>query len=247
MTDWEQGIQAFREGRMREAVDRLRVAVQERDRTVSLAARFQMLSYLGAALYALGYTAEAVTVFQQAVQIAPPPAPPTDLTINLANALLASGRREDARQALLMTLSNAPGHLEAQMLLRRLDQQSPGMPVTGSTLGESSESAKKYLRTLSFSPASSGGLDPAQVRLALVQIEHYLDTLTDQLSARDRTIAGLEADLERFRQMEDALVENLINAQQLADQRKREFAMESAQPKDGPALTPLEALFQQKP
>ena len=247
MTEWQHGIQAFREGRMREAADRLRSAAEEQERTVSLATRFQTLSYLGAALYALGHAAEAVAAFEQAVLLAPPPFPPAELTINLTNAFLASGRRDDARRALLLTLRNAPGHLEAQMLLRRIDQQSPEVPLTGATLGESPESAKRYLRTLSFSPVSTGGVDAAQVRLALKQIEHYLDALAVQVSTREETIARLEAELERFRQMEDTLVENLIKAQQLADQRKREATAESASSPDSPVLTPLEALFQQKP
>ena len=185
--------------------------------------------------------------FEQAVQLAPPPLPPADLTINLANAYLATGRRDDARRALMTALSNAPGHLEARMLLQRLEQQAPDAPTTGATLGESPESAKKFLRTLSFSTVPSGGLDPAQVRLALNQIEHYLDSLIGHVAARDESIARLEAELERFRQMEDTLVENLIKAQQLTDQRQREASASQAASDGGPTLTPLEALFQQKP
>ena len=90
-------------------------------------------------------------------------------------------------------------------------------------------------------------MDPAQVRLALTQIERYLDTLAGQVAARDVRIVRLEAELERFRQMEDTLVENMIKAQQMADQRKREASSSVATTENGPALTPLEALFQQKP
>ena len=145
---------------MHEAMDRLRVAAAEQERAVSLTARFQTLSYLGAALYAMGHASEAVTAFEQAVRVSPAPAPPTDLTLNLANACLAAGRREDARRALMTTLRNAPGHLEAQMLLQRLDQQPPDSPLTGAPLGESPESARKYLRTLTFSPVATGGGGP---------------------------------------------------------------------------------------
>ena len=247
MMDWELGFQAFREGRIREAVDRLGAAADERERTVSLGVRFQTLTFLGAALYALGKATEAAIAFQQAVRIAPPPMPPVDLTINLANAYLAAGRRGDARRALLMTLRNAPGNQEALMLLRRLDQQAPDEPVTGATLGESPEGARKYLRTLSFSRVSAGGLDPAQVKLALTQIELYLDFLAAQIAERDESIARLEAELERFHQMEDTLVENLIKAQQLADQQQRAASHTDAASGDAPALTPLQALFQQKP
>ena len=247
MKDWELGLNAFREGRLREAVDRLRSAAAEHESKVSLAVRFQTLSYLGAALYALGYTAEAIIAFQQAIQVAPPPNPPPDLTVNLASALLACGRRDEAQQALRTTLRNAPGHLEAQMLLERLDQQPAGSVMTGATLGVSPEGVRKYLRTLSIKPVGSDGLDAGQVQLALTQIERYLDQLIVQLAARDKTIAQLNAEMVRFHEMEDQLVENLIKAQQAADQQKREAAGASPQDETGPALTPLETLFQQQP
>jgi len=49
LSDWQLGIKAFREGRMREATDRLRAAAGDRERTVMQAVRFQTLAFLGAA------------------------------------------------------------------------------------------------------------------------------------------------------------------------------------------------------
>ncbi len=227
MTDWELGVQAFRQGRLREAADRLRAAAADQEHAVTLTARFQTLAHLGAALYALGRAAEAADAFEAAVRFAPPPAPPTELLINCANASLAAGRPEDARRSLERVLRDFPGNLEAQMLLGRLDQRDPETPLSGATLGDSPEGVLRYLKTLSFTPVAGGGLDPAQVRLALAQIERHIEFLVTQIVTRDEAIAGLEAEADYL--------------------RRRRAEQETPTEPDGPPLTPLEALLRQKP
>ena len=98
MTDWQLGVQAFHEGRMREAADRLQAALGESEMAVTQAVRYETCAYLGAALYALGLPAEALTAFEQAIQFSPAAAPPDDLLMNLAHAYLAAGRRGAARE-----------------------------------------------------------------------------------------------------------------------------------------------------
>ena len=114
------------------------------------------------------------------------------------------------------------------MLLGRLDQRDPSAPLSGAPLGDSPEGVLRYLRTLSFT-AVAGGFDPAQVRLALGQIERHLEFLVTQIVARDEALAGLEAEVDYLRR------------------RAAEDAPEAALQKDGPPLTPLEALLRQKP
>ncbi|MDQ6699834.1 MAG: tetratricopeptide repeat protein, partial [Acidobacteriota bacterium] len=201
-------MQAFREGRLREAADRLREAASQHERTVAQAMRYQTLSYLGATLYTLGLPVEAVEAFEQAVHFAVG-APPPELTINLANAYLAAGRPQDARRALQTALRDSPGDMEAQMLLQRLDNRPADEPVVGAVLGHSPQSVQNYLRTLSFAQAAAGGYDPAQVRQALAQISRYVEGLASLMSAQQETIARQEAALEQHRQMEETLVARL--------------------------------------
>ena len=239
MTDWRMGLLAFREGRMHEAADRLGSAAAERDLTVSQEARFETCVYLGAALYGLGRPVEAVKAFETAFQLCPTPIPPSELTLNLVHAYLAAGRRDAAREALLFLLNYAPGHVAARMLLQRLDSTPDDEPLTGTILGESVESAKKYIRTLRFATVSSGGYDPAQVWEALSQLEIYMDTLDKRLQREQETLRHYEAEIERYRQMEEAMVQNLVQMQQDAQNRPAEA--EAAQ------LSPIEILFQKKP
>lgn len=228
-------MQAFQEGRLREATDRLREAASQNERAVAQAMRYHTLSYLGAALYALGQPTEAVEAFEQAVRFAVG-TPPPELTLNLANAYLAAGRLQDARRALQAALRASPGDMEAQMLLQRLDNRSADEPVVGAVLGQSPESVQNYLRTLSFAQIAAGGYDPAQVREALAQISRYVEGLAAQLAAQQQTIARQEAALEQHRQMEETLVARLEAS-----------APPVPSADEDSSLSPIERLFQQKP
>jgi len=239
MTDWRLGLLAFREGRMHEAADRLGSAAAERELTVSQATRFETCVYLGAALYGLGRPVEAIKAFETAFQLSPTPIPPSELTQNLVHAYLAAGRRDAAREALRFLINYAPGHVAARMLLQRLDNTPDDEPITGTMLGESVESVKKYLQTLRFASVSSGGYDPAQVWEALSQLEIYIEALDMRLQRQQETVRHYEAEIERYRQMEEAMVENLVQMQQDAQNRPVEL--------EAPQLTPIEILFQKKP
>jgi len=224
---------------MHEAADRLGAAAAERERTVSQTVRFETYVYLGAALYSLGRPVEAVKAFETAFQLSPTAIPPPELTLNLAHAYLAAGRRDAAYEALLFLLNYAPGHVAARMLLQRLDNTPDDEPITGTILGESVESVKKYIRTLRFATVSSGGYDPAQVWAALSQLETYMETLDKRLQREQETLRHYEAEMERYRQMEEAMVQNLVQMQQDAQNRP-------AEPEAVP-LSPIEILFQKKP
>lgn len=238
MTDWQKGLQAFREGRMREAADRLSTAAAEEELTVSQTARFETCAYLGAALYSLGQSAEAVSAFEAAFRLSPVPVPPPDLSLNLAHAYLAAGRRDAAQGALQNLLQHFPGHVAARMLLQRLEAAPGDEPITGTIMGETVESVKRYLRTLTFATIASGGYDPAQVREALYQIEHYLDSLDSRIQSSQEAMAKYEEEIQRYRQMEDAMVQNIVQLQQEAQSRPP--ASEATQ------LSPIEILFQKK-
>ena len=224
---------------MHEAADRLGSAAAEREKTVSQTTRFETYVYLGVALYSLGRAIEAVKAFETAFQLSPTPIPPSELTLNLAYAYLAAGRRQAAREALLFLLNYGPGHVAARMLLQRLDDTPGEEPVTGTILGESVESVKKYIRTLRFTTVSSGGYDPAQVWEALSQLEIYMEALDKRLQREQETLRHYEAEIERYRQMEETMVQNLVQMQQDAQNRPAEA--ETAQ------LSPIEILFQKKP
>ena len=238
MTDWQMGLQAFREGRLREAADRLGSAVLEEEMTVSQSARFEAFAYLGAALYAEGRPVDAVTAFETAFRLSPSITPPDELTLNLAYAYLAAKRREAAREALLFLLSHSPGHVAARMLLQRLDTASADTDITGVIMGESIESARKYLLTLSFTTISSGGYDPAEVKEVLKLIEGFLTRLDQRIQNYELTLSQYEGEIERYRQMEDAMVQNIVQMQQEA--RNRPPEPEASQ------LSPIELLFQKK-
>ena len=223
---------------MHEAADRLAQASAEQSLTISQAVGFDIHAYLGAALYALGRPAEAVTAFETAFRLSATSIPPSELTLNLAHAYLAAGRREAAYEALRFLMHHAPGHIAARMLLQRLDDTPEDEPVTGTILGESVESVKKYIRTLRFASVSTGGYDPAQVWEALSQLELYMETLDQRIRRDQETIADYEAEIQRFRQMEETMIQNLVQMQQ--DARSRPEEPQSAQ------LSPIEALFQSK-
>jgi tetratricopeptide (TPR) repeat protein len=252
MSDWQLGLRAFREGRMREAMDRLRAAANDRERTVMQAVRFQTLAFLGAALYALGNSQEAVSAFEDAIRLAPKPGPPADLNVNLANAYLAIGRRDDAQKSLQVALKTAPGHVEARMMLQRLENSSDDQPVAGAVLGETPEGVKTYLRTLSFSRVTSGGYDPAQVRQALSQIERYIDFLAHQLMKKDELISTYEIQIERYKKMEDAYIQKMIETRATSSGPDlSEFATktdtEAVRGEEmAEQLTPIEKLFRNK-
>lgn len=236
MIDWQLGLQAFHEGRMREAADRLGSALEEHELTVSQAARYETYAYLGVALYALGLPAEAVTAFEMAFRFAPGPVPPADLTMNLAHAYLAAGRRDAAREAVQFLLAYAPGHVAATMLAARLEDTPVGSPISGMVLGSSSEAAERYIRTLSFSRPISGGYAPAEVQEALSQLQRLISDLTHDLKEAHQENAQREQELLHYRQMEDAVVENIIQTQA--------SSLESSE--DSSGLSPIEILFRQK-
>ena len=224
---------------MHEAADRLGAAASEQEMTVSLAVRFETCIYLGVALYNLGRPVEAVKAFETGFQLSPTPIPPSELTLNLVHAYLAAGRRDSAHEALLFLLVYTPGHVAARMLLQRLDDMPEGETVTGSILGESLESVKKYVRTLRFTPVSSGGYDPAQVWEALSQLETYMEALDKRLQRDQEILRHHESEIERYRQMEEAMVQNLIQVQQNSQNS-------TARP-EANQLTPIEILFQERP
>jgi tetratricopeptide (TPR) repeat protein len=254
MTEWQMGIRAFQEGRLREAADRLKAASVEHERTVSQSVGFQTYTYLGAALYALGQASAAADAFAQAVSLRLETKPPLDLMINLANARLAAGHLDSAEQALTETLQDHPGAMEARTLLERLRSRTQDQPLTGAIFGETPESVKRFLETLTFSSVPNG-YAPAQVRAAMAQIGHYIDLLSRLLDEQEQTVSLYVAENERLRQSEETLVENLVQARQEADQYRRSEATAQMQsvsggnghPSDtGGDMTPLEKLFQKK-
>ena len=119
------GLSAFREGRIQEAADHLRTALNDNEHTLTQRERFQSLAFLGASLYALGNPAEAVGQFEESVRVSPTTPVPPDLHVNLSNAYLAVGKRDQARLSLQQALDIDPDHVEARMLLQRLSHSSP--------------------------------------------------------------------------------------------------------------------------
>lgn len=252
MTEWQSGLQAFREGRMREAADRLQSAVRETENAVSQTARFQTYAFLGAALYALGKSVDAVAAFETALRLSPLKSPPPDLTVNLANAYLAAGRRDDAVRLLQQTVQFAPGHIEARMLLQRLAAQTEQGASGGMVLGTSPQSVKQFLRSLVFKTVPTEGYDPAQVRQAFLQIERYTDFLIAQVGHSEQVIAQHQQEITRLQQSEDVMVQNMLQAQKEAESLRQELAKTPTVPvpheidPNAPELSPLERLFQRK-
>ncbi len=240
MTDWELGMRAFREGRTREAADRLGTAATETELTVSRAARFETLAHLGAALYALGKPAEAVQPFEDARRLRPGYFAPAGLLLNLSHAYLAAGRRDSARETLQSLLDTYPGHVAARMLLRRLETTPANQPVTGAVLGDSVETVRQYLHTLTFETVSADGYSPAQVREALAQVERYIDSIDQRLKRSEQTIQQQDTEIARLRQTEEAMIQNMVSAQNNANGVPSDPAPGSE------SLSPIEVLFQQK-
>ena len=237
MTDWQIGMQAFHEGRMRESADRLQAALGENELAVTQSVRYETCAYLGAALYALGLPEEALKAFEQAVQFSSMVAPPDDLLMNLAHAYLAAGRRSAARETLRFLLTQTPGHVAAGMLAARLDETPNEGALSGAVLGASPETAENYIRTLTFSQAVSGGYAPAEVHEALGQLQRLITNLIYDLRKAEAHNAQNELEILRYRQMEDAVVENMMQFQPPPQTQENEK-------KD---LTPVEILFRQKP
>ena len=239
MTDWQRGVRAFHEGRMREAADRLKAAEREHEMTVSQQVRYETCAYLGAALYALGMPGEAVQAFEQAVLLTPA-APPDDLLMNLAHAYLAAGRRSAARETLRLVLARTPGHVAAGMLAARLDEAPAGSRISGAVLGASSQSAESYLRTLTFSQPFPGVYTAAEVQEALTQLQRIVVTLSRDLRDAELQNAQNELEILRYRQMEDAVVENMMQTQAPPPNKEGESSQTSEK-----ELTPIEILFRQ--
>lgn len=223
---------------MREAADRLQAAQSENELTVSQTARYETCAYLGAALYALGRPAEALTAFELAWRFSPTAVPADELIMNLAHAYLAAGRREAAREALRFLLYHFPGHVAASMLAQRLDGTDMDTNVTGAVLGASPETARSYIRTLVFTQSVSGGYDPAEVHEALGQLERFVQGLSQELEQAKEKIAQHELEILHYRQMEDAVVENMVQMQRQP--------VDTLQTSSKSELSPIEILFQQK-
>ena len=228
---------------MREAADRLQAAISDNELTVSQVVRYETAAYLGAALYSLGLPAEALAAFEAAYQFSPTPVPSDDLMMNLANAYLASGRRDAAREALRFLLFHTPGHVAANMLLSRLDNAPDDTEVKGAVLGASPETIRSYIQTLTFTH-STGGYEPAQVHEALNQLERFISDLSVELEQAAAKIDQFEMELLRYRQMEDAVVENMMQFQQNSPPSQTTESSNGEGPKSG--LSPIEILFQQK-
>ncbi len=241
MTEWQKGLQAFREGRVREAADRLQEAADDQEHTVSQDARFQTLAFLGAAHYALGQPSQAVEPFESALRLSPASPPPADLTFNLANSYLAAGRPRDARVLLQWMLADQPGHAEARMLLQRLEARSDEDAITGFMLGVSPDSVKKYLQTVSFSRVTDG-FDPVQVRESFRHVELYVDYLSRRIQDLEEAAQRQEEMLARYRQMEDRLVQNMMQAQSAAQQASFADAGSAGEV----PLSPIEALMRKQ-
>ena len=229
---------------MREAADRLQAAISDNELTVSQVVRYETAAYLGAALYSLGLPAEALAAFEAAYQFSPTPVPSDDLMMNLANAYLASGRRDAAREALRFLLFHTPGHVAANMLLSRLDNAPDDTEVKGAVLGASPETIRSYIQTLTFTQSPSGGYEPAQVHEALNQLERFIGDLSLELEQAAAKIDQFELELLRYRQMEDAVVENMMQFQQNNTPSQTAESSNGEGPKSG--LSPIEILFQQK-
>lgn len=242
MTDWQLGVQAFHEGRMREAADRLQAALGENELAVTQSIRYETCAYLGAALYALGLPLESLTAFEQAVQFSPEATPPDDLLMNLVHAYLAAGRRGAARETLRFLLTQIPGHVAAGMLASRLDETPDNAAVSGAVLGASPETAENYIRTLTFSQTVSGGYAPAEVHEALAQLQRLIMALISDLREAEARNAQNEMEILRYRQMEDAVVENMMQFQPVPHQ-----PTPPKQDNDAKGLSPIEILFRQKP
>ena len=240
MTDWQHGIQAFHEGRMREAADRLQAAFSEHDLAVSQLARYETCTYLGASLYSLGLPQEALPAFEAAFKFSPTTQPPDELMMNLTHCYLAAGRREAAREALRFLLAQSPGHVAAGMLAARLDRAEGSDSIAGAVLGTSPETAETYIRTLTFSH-TAGGYAPAEVQEALAQLQRFVGGLSNALRSADEKLAQYEREIQRYRQMEDAVVENMMLMQPVSQTQNGE----QPPPSEG-SLSPIELLFRQK-
>ncbi len=219
---------------MREAADRLEAALQENELAVSQQVRYETFAFLGAALYSLGLPAEALTAFEQAIEFSPAAAPPSDLLMNLAHAYLAAGRQNAARETLQFLLTQSPGHVAAGMLAARLDEAAAGTALSGAVLGASPEAAENYIRTLSFSQQASGGYSPAEVHEALIQLQRLIASLNQRLKDAEAQNAQNELEILHYRQLEDAVVENMMQIQSEAQETSEKN------------LTPIEILFRQK-
>ena len=123
------------------------------------------------------------------------------------------------------------------MLAARLDETPNVGAVSGAVLGASPETAENYIRSLTFSQPVSGGYAPAEVQEALSQLQKLVTTLIYDLREAEARNAQNELELLRYRQMEDAVVENMMQFQPVPPKQEDEK-------KD---LTPIEILFRQKP
>jgi tetratricopeptide (TPR) repeat protein len=237
MTDWQLGLQAFHEGRMREAADRLQAALEEHELTTSQRVRYETCAYLGAALYTLGLPAEALAAFEKAFRFSPDHPPSEDLMMNIAHVYLALGRRDAAQEALRFLLAHTPGHVAATMLVARLDNMPADDTISGAILGASPQTAEQYIRTLTFSQPLSGGYAPAEVQEALRHLQKLITGLSRELKQAQEENALHEIEILRYRQMEDAVVESMLQTRPPAPE-------ETDEAKSG--LSPIEILFRQK-
>jgi hypothetical protein len=124
------------------------------------------------------------------------------------------------------------------MLLQRLDHAPQNRAVAGSIMGDSIDSARKYLQTLNFTRVAGGGYDIVEVQEVLSLVENYIIQLDLRLQSSQNTILQYEVEIERYHQMEEAMVQNIVQMQQDSQQYPSTPAASQ--------LTPIEILFQKR-
>jgi LPS O-antigen subunit length determinant protein (WzzB/FepE family) len=137
------------------------------------------------------------------------------------------------------------------LLLEKLQSFSAEEPISGAMLGESAESVKKYLDTLTFSTVAHGGYNRDEVHMAMAHVKRYIDFLDERIKSLEIDNDRNAAEIERLRQTEETLVENLLKARSEADV-VRKAGMSSIASENGESLlpdrapTPIEILFRKK-
>jgi len=105
-------------------------------------------------------------------------------------------------------------------------------------MGDSIDSARKYLQTVNFTRVAGGGYDIVEVQEVLSLVEKYIIQLDLRLQSSQNTVLQYEDEIERYRQAEDAMVQNIVQMQQDSQQYP--------QNPDLSQLTPIEILFQKR-
>ena len=112
----DEGITAFREGNIEDAVRMLEQAAEAMPRSV------RVLGHLGAAYYAAKRYADAAQAFSRALEVRPDL---STLRYDLGNALLAEGKVADARREFQKAWDQDPRCTAALLMLVSLESVSP--------------------------------------------------------------------------------------------------------------------------